>query len=93
MRPPMSIALRLGLGFGLILSLMLLVSLIGMQRVNFIDRTLTHVSENAALKQRYAINFRGSVHDRAIAIRDAVLVEDNLALQGHLREIERLAGF
>ena len=93
MRPPMSIALRLGLGFGLILSLMLLVSLIGMQRVNFIDRTLTHVSENAALKQRYAINFRGSVHDRAIAIRDAVLVEDNMALQGHLREIERLAGF
>ena len=93
MRPPMSIALRLGLGFGLILSLMLLVSLIGMQRVNFIDRTLTHVSENSALKQRYAINFRGSVHDRAIAIRDAVLVEDNMALQGHLREIDRLAGF
>ncbi len=93
MRAPMSIALRLGLGFGLVLSLMLLISLIGVQRVGFIDGTLTDVSEDAALKQRYAINFRGSVHDRAIAIRDAVLVEDAPALQQHLRDIERLARF
>lgn len=93
MRTPMSIAMRLGLGFGLILSLMLLISLIGVQRVGFIDTTLTDVSEDAALKQRYAINFRGSVHDRAIAIRDAVLVDNDAALQGHLRDIERLAAF
>ncbi len=93
MRTPMSIALRLSLGFGLILSLMLLVSLIGVQRVGFIDSTLTEVSEDAALKQRYAINFRGSVHDRAIAIRDAVLVDDNMALQRHLQNIDRLASF
>ena len=93
MRAPMSIALRLGLGFGLVLSLMLLISLIGVQRVGFIDGTLTDVSEDAALKQRYAINFRGSVHDRAIAIRDAVLVEDAPALQQHLRDIERLGAF
>jgi methyl-accepting chemotaxis protein len=89
----MSIALRLSLGFGLILSLMLLISLIGVQRVGFIDGSLTEVSEDAALKQRYAINFRGSVHDRAIAIRDAVLVDDAVALQRHLLEIERLASF
>jgi methyl-accepting chemotaxis protein len=93
MHPPMSIALRLSLGFGLILSLMLLISLIGVQRVGFIDGSLTEVSEDAALKQRYAINFRGSVHDRAIAIRDAVLVDDAVALQRHLLEIERLASF
>lgn len=93
MHTPMSIALRLSLGFGLILSLMLLVSLIGVQRVGFIDGSLTEVSEDAALKQRYAINFRGSVHDRAIAIRDAVLVDDSMALQQHLQEIERLASF
>ena len=61
------------LGFGLILSLMIAISLIGNQRVGFIDRTLTDVGDGAAVKQRYAINFRGSVHDRAIAIRDAVL--------------------
>ncbi|SDT25808.1 methyl-accepting chemotaxis protein [Halopseudomonas xinjiangensis] len=86
-------AQRLGLGFGLVLSLMIMLSAIGIQRVGFIDRTLTDVSDGATVKQRYAINFRGSVHDRAISIRDAVLVHDPLKLAAHLREIERLASF
>lgn len=89
----LSTAQRLGLGFGLVLSLMIILSGIGIQRVGFIDRTLTEVSEGATAKQRYAINFRGSVHDRAIAIRDAVLVQDPLKLNAHLREIERLDRF
>ena len=89
----LSIAQRLSLGFGLILSLMILITLVGVQRVGFIDETLTSVSEGATLKQRYAINFRGSVHDRAIAIRDAVLVENNAALNEHLEEIQRLEVF
>ncbi|WP_375183253.1 methyl-accepting chemotaxis protein [Marinobacter sp.] len=90
---PLTVAKRLALGFGLILSLMIAVSLIGNQRVGFIDRTLTEVGEGAAVKQRYAINFRGSVHDRAIAIRDAVLVENDRELQTHLADIERLKTF
>ena len=93
MNSPMSIAQRLSLGFGLVLSLMILITLIGVQRVGFIDETLTTVSDGAALKQRYAINFRGSVHDRAIAIRDAVLDGDGAALAGHLGEIQRLDRF
>lgn len=73
--------------------LVIAVSLIGNQRVGFIDRTLTDVGDGAAVKQRYAINFRGSVHDRAIAIRDAVLVENDRDLQRHLADIERLKEF
>jgi methyl-accepting chemotaxis protein len=88
-----TVAKRLALGFGLILSLMILVSLIGNHRVGFIDSTLTEVGDDAALKQRYAINFRGSVHDRAIAIRDAVLVREDRALRTHLQDIERLKAF
>jgi methyl-accepting chemotaxis protein len=88
-----TVAKRLALGFGLILSLVIAVSLIGNQRVGLIDRTLTDVGEGAAVKQRYAINFRGSVHDRAIAIRDAVLVENERDLQTHLADIERLKAF
>ncbi|MDX1551827.1 MAG: methyl-accepting chemotaxis protein [Marinobacter sp.] len=88
-----TVATRLALGFGLILSLMILVSLIGNHRVGFIDRTLTEVGDDAAVKQRYAINFRGSVHDRAIAIRDAVLVRDDRALRSHFQDIERLKAF
>ena len=89
----LTVAKRLALGFGLILSLVIAVSLIGNQRVGFIDRTLTDVGDGAAVKQRYAINFRGSVHDRAIAIRDAVLVENDRDLQRHLADIERLKAF
>ncbi|MAL98176.1 MAG: methyl-accepting chemotaxis protein [Alteromonadaceae bacterium] len=93
MSSQLSIAQRLGLGFGLILALMILITITGMERVGFIDSTLTSVSEGAALKQRYAINFRGSVHDRAIAIRDAVLVRDTAALEQHLGDVNRLAAF
>lgn len=93
MQSQLSIAQRLGLGFGLILSLMILIALIGVQRVGFIDTTLTSVSEGASLKQRYAINFRGSVHDRAIAIRDAVLVDNDTALNSQLAQIQRLKEF
>lgn len=93
MNAPMSIAQRLSLGFGAVLSLMILITLIGVQRVGFIDETLTAVSDGAALKQRYAINFRGSVHDRAIAIRDTVLESSDMALARNLDEILRLDRF
>jgi methyl-accepting chemotaxis protein len=86
----LSIAKRLGLGFGLVLALMILVTMIGVQRVGMIEAKLTDVSEDAAIKQRYAINFRGSVHDRAITLRDAVLVRDEPGLAGFLSDIGRL---
>ena len=93
MRTPLSMAARLGLGFSLILVLMLLITLVGVQRVGVIDDTLTAVSQGASVKQRYAINFRGSVHDRAIAIRDTVLIHDAAPLASRLADIDRLKAF
>ncbi|MGI4840895.1 MAG: methyl-accepting chemotaxis protein [Janthinobacterium lividum] len=86
----LSLAGRIALGFTAVLSLLLVITAIGIQRVSVIDATLKDVSENATLKQRYAINFRGSVHNRAIAIRDAVLVTDDADLIKHTREIDEL---
>lgn len=86
----LTMAQRLGLGFGTIAALMLCIAVIGVVRVDFIDRTLTSVNEGASPKQRQAINFRGSVHDRAIAIRDAVLVRNDADLQKHLADIREL---
>lgn len=86
----LSLAGRIALGFAAVLSLLLVITAIGIQRVSVIDATLKDVSENATLKQRYAINFRGSVHNRAIAIRDAVLVTDDADLMKHMREIDEL---
>jgi len=90
MKKPVSLAMRIGLGFASTLSLLMLITAVGIQRVGFIDSTLKEVAEKAAVVQRYAINFRGSVHNRAIAIRDAVLVKDEPSLNRHLAEIDQL---
>ncbi len=93
MSQPLTIAQRLAMGFGLVLSLMILVALVGIQRVQVIDSSLSEVNDGASLKQRYAINFRGSVHDRAIAIRDLVLAREPAAMNEQLQNIERLDAF
>jgi len=90
MKTPISLASRIGLGFAAIVSLLVLITAVGIQRVGFIDSTLEDVNDNAAKVQRYAINFRGSVHNRAIAIRDAVLVSNSQDLENHLREVALL---
>ncbi|MYM84291.1 methyl-accepting chemotaxis protein [Duganella sp. FT50W] len=72
-----TVAARLGIGFGIILAMMLALSVLSVFKVNAIDNSLQHISEVNNVKQRYAINFRGSVHDRAIALRDVTLVGDS----------------
>ncbi|MBW7902667.1 MAG: methyl-accepting chemotaxis protein [Rhodocyclaceae bacterium] len=89
----MTIRMRLALGFGLVLALMVTLVVVGIQRVAFINRTLTEITDINAVKQRYAINFRGSVHDRAISLRDVTLVENAADLDPALADIERLAAF
>ncbi|MGV7194437.1 methyl-accepting chemotaxis protein [Xanthomonas axonopodis] len=66
---------RLALGFLSIIVLMVILTMVGIQRVRSIDQQLTAINEVNSVKQRYAINFRGSVHDRAIALRDVVLMD------------------
>ncbi|UFI46590.1 methyl-accepting chemotaxis protein [Pseudomonas savastanoi] len=90
MKNPVSLATRIGLGFAAVVSLLILITAVGIQRVGFIDSTLEDVGDNAAKVQRYAINFRGSVHNRAIALRDAVLVNNDQDLARHLAEMTRL---
>ncbi|KPB80667.1 Methyl-accepting chemotaxis protein [Pseudomonas syringae pv. maculicola] len=90
MKNPVSLATRIGLGFAAVVSLLILITAVGIQRVGFIDSTLEDVGDNAAKVQRYAINFRGSVHNRAIALRDAVLVNNDQDLALHLEEMTRL---
>lgn len=89
----MTIKNRLQLGFGIVLALMVLIAIIGVNEVSKIDRTMSKINEVDSVKQRAAINFRGSVHDRAISIRDVVLSDSNAERQRHLQDIERLEQF
>lgn len=88
----MKVINRLYLGFAVLLLIMLTVTLIGLYKINIADNSLTKLSKQTAVEQRQAINFRGSVHDRAIAIRDAVLVgnvQASLAYQANIVELAR----
>ena len=66
---------RLALGFSVVIALMVVLTAVSVQRVVQIGSGPGEVTQLNSTKQRYAINFRGSVHDRAIALRDVVLRE------------------
>ncbi|EPP5251533.1 methyl-accepting chemotaxis protein, partial [Campylobacter coli] len=53
-------------------------------------KTLTTATGKNALISRQAINFRGSIHDRSILIRDVVLVQDQEDLRKTLAQIQKL---
>ena len=86
-----NIGTRLAFGFGGVFLLIALLSAMAISRVNDIDTSLTQINQVNNVKQRYAINFRGSVHDRSIALRDVVLAADTDSAAPHLALIGKLA--
>jgi methyl-accepting chemotaxis protein len=84
---------RLFLGFGAVLLILLGVTLLAVVKVTRIDDALRANAEMHGAIQRFAINFRGSAHDRAIAVRDVVLAGDAASRGQEKAEIERLARF
>ncbi|WP_432572727.1 methyl-accepting chemotaxis protein [Kineococcus sp. SYSU DK005] len=88
--PRVTIGRRIGAGFTLIVLLMVGLTAFGVSRVQQIDQRLTTINDLNSVKQRYAINFRGSVHDRAIAVRDVVLATDAAGVDEQVATIEEL---
>lgn len=87
----MKISTRLILGFGLLLVFFIGVSGYGIVRVDNINSALVQINDINSVKQRYAINFRGSVHDRAIALRDVSLVNNAQERQTEIELIAKLS--
>lgn len=75
----LTIGARLAIGYGAVFFLMIVLTGLAISRVGQIDQVLTHMNDVNNVKQLFAINFRGSVHDRAIALRDVVLAADAAA--------------
>lgn len=90
-----SVGVMLGFGFGVLILFSCIMAFIALNRVSEINASLSQINDINALAQRYAINFRGSVHDRAIAVRDVVLIdsEDTKGLQQLLEQIATLEKF
>ncbi|KRC17082.1 methyl-accepting chemotaxis protein [Acidovorax sp. Root219] len=84
---------RLMAGFGLVILALLGMSIYSVIIARGIDSALTaNATQNAAI-QRAAINFRGSAHDRSIAVRDVVLAPSEEARKREIESIARLADF
>ncbi|MFG1607988.1 methyl-accepting chemotaxis protein [Actinoplanes sp. NPDC049265] len=77
-----SIGRRLGAGFLVVILGMVALVVVGVVQVRDINSRLTTINDQNAVKQRFAINFRGSVHDRAIAVRDVVIAGGDLTAIG-----------
>lgn len=89
----LKISHKLILGFGVVIFLMLIITVVGINRVGFVNSSLVVMTDINSLKSRYAINFRGSVHDRAIAIRDVVLSPNENDTAKTLELIKKLEDF
>lgn len=86
----LGIRTRLVGGFSSVLVLIVVLTFIGIDQVNRISHDLTTINDENGVKLRHAIDWRGSVHDRAILVRDMVLVtqQDELAqLQADYRAL------
>jgi methyl-accepting chemotaxis protein len=87
----LSVGNRLIAGFLVVVLGMVIVTALGVSRVEQVSDRLSVINELNSVKQRYAINFRGSVHDRAISLRDVVLAGTATEAEPHVADIERLA--
>ena len=81
---------RLAVGFGILMALLVALTGLSISRVSSINSSLATVGDVNSVKQRFAINFRGSVHDRAIALRDVTLVPKD-RVQSEVDLIKKLA--
>ncbi|RDU65348.1 methyl-accepting chemotaxis protein [Helicobacter didelphidarum] len=90
----MGVGTMLTIGFGILLLFSCIVTTISIIRVNYIIKSLRQINDVNTVKQRYAIDWRGSVHDRSIGIRDVVLADskNQAALNNLIAEIKKLEG-
>lgn len=84
------IGTRLTIGFSIILGLLVILTVTGILQVNKIDRGMATINDVNSVKQRHAIDWRGSVHDRAIALRDIVLTPSASNLPPLFADMDRL---
>ncbi|TQR40397.1 methyl-accepting chemotaxis protein [Campylobacter sp. MIT 12-8780] len=86
----LGISAKLYMGFACIVVIMIITSIFSIYKVKEFNSMLTRATYVNGVISRQAINFRGSVHDRSILIRDAALITDEQDLQNTLNMIKKL---
>ncbi|MDO8699870.1 MAG: methyl-accepting chemotaxis protein [Rhodoferax sp.] len=83
----MRIGMRLGLGFGIVLLMLIAVIFVGVTRMSEINERLDGIVTDNNVKIRLATEMRGVVRNIATAIRNVVLLEDDADMQTELKRI------
>ena len=88
---PLSTGARLAIGYGAVILLMIALAVLAAARAGQIEQLLFRIDEVSGIKQRYAVELRSSVRDRAIAVRDVVLAPDAAAAAAPIGRLQTLA--
>jgi methyl-accepting chemotaxis protein len=70
---PLTTGARLAIGYGALIVLMIALAVLTAARAGQIEQLLFRIDDVSGIKQRYAVELRTSVRDRAIAVRDVAL--------------------
>lgn len=91
-KKPLSVFVILGIGYAIFGAIILALCVYAITQISFIDSQLKQINNVNSAKQRVAIDFRGSVHDRSISIRDVVLrmPQSPFTLDSVVKEIREL---
>jgi methyl-accepting chemotaxis protein len=75
--------------FGALILALVALTAASVYQVRNIRMHLDNIIDVNGVKERYAINFRGSVHDRSIALRDVLLVDGRefAAVVDHIQQL------
>ena len=84
----MKIGARMGLGFGLILALTLLVALLGLVRMSQIQGHLDTVTGDHMVKIKRVSAMRDALQTAAISVRNLVLLTDDGAMDAETKHIQ-----
>ncbi len=86
----LKISHRFVIGFAVVLALMVGVAVMAEVNVSSIASSLATINDVNSVKETYAVNLRGTVHERAISTRDVTLISDPTDLAA---TISRINGF
>ncbi|MBQ4796886.1 chemotaxis protein, partial [Pectobacterium versatile] len=90
MKNTMTVKRQIVVGFIIPILVSVVLGISGLITIRHISNILTEVNDENSVKQFYAVNLRGSVHDRSIAVRD-LLIADKQELLVIINNINKLA--
>ena len=83
----MTVSRRLGLGFALVLTFLIAVTIVGISRMSQIQGRLEKIVNVSNAETRLALDMRAIVYDRMVSLRNLTLLNDAADMEPELKKI------